>query len=553
MAGGSERMTLQEVARRAKVSTATVSRVLNNTGRVKEAARARVLKAIDELNYHPNIHARTLARGRSRTLGLIVSNLKNPFFLDIFQALEADAHEKGFEVVVANTDYRPEQLLTQARLMQGRRVAGLAVIVSEMEPTLIEGLLESRIPVVFYDVGVAARHCANIRTDYARGTRRVVEYLHSLGHRRLAFVGHHTALAPLHVRRARLRSTRCGTAAGTPPARRWWPTKTAPPEACTATRQLLASGFAPTAIVCVNDFMALGVTQGAPRDGARRSPGRLGGGLRQHQPVRVRVPGADHDQHPPGEDRAPGRRGVDARRRGVASLGSGDGDRAGADHQGLDRPPTERAPLDGRRPSPPERQSHMPLHRSALLLFLVLPPSPAAARDYFVSATGDDDRSGSAAEPWRTLAKVNATSLQPGDRVLLEGGRTFVGPLELGSDDRGTPARNIVVTSYGVGRAVIDGGDGRAVTVDGCDHVLLQRLKLVGAGRKTGNVSDGLYLAHSTGSTVDDVEVTGFRHSGVEISGTQDARVTNVHAHQNGFAGIHSGGDRRRTCTSATA
>jgi hypothetical protein len=188
----------------------------------------------------------------------------------------------------------------------------------------------------------------------------------------------------------------------------------------------------------------------------------------------------------------------------------------------------------------------MPLHRSTLPLLLVLLVSPAAARDYVVSATGDDSRPGSAAEPWRTLAKVNATSLQPGDRVLLEGSRTFVGPLELGSDDRGTPARNIVVTSYGDGRAVIDGGNGRAVTIDRCDHVLLQRLKLVGAGRKTGNTSDGLYLAHSTGSTVDQVEVTGFRHSGVEISGTQDARITHVHAHQNGYAGINSGGDLSR-------
>ncbi len=188
----------------------------------------------------------------------------------------------------------------------------------------------------------------------------------------------------------------------------------------------------------------------------------------------------------------------------------------------------------------------MTLRRSALLLLLVLPVAPASGRDYVVSATGDDSRPGSAAEPWRTLAKVNATSLQPGDRVLLEGGRTFVGPLVLGSDDRGTPARNIVVTSYGDGRAVIDGGKGRAITVDGCDHVLLQRLKLVGAGRKTGNTDDGLYLAHSTGSTVDQVEVTGFRHSGVEISGTQDARITNVHAHQNGYAGINSGGDLSR-------
>lgn len=186
----------------------------------------------------------------------------------------------------------------------------------------------------------------------------------------------------------------------------------------------------------------------------------------------------------------------------------------------------------------------MPLRRSAFLLFLACLPSSAGARDYVVSTTGSDEQPGTAAQPWRTLAKVNATSLQPGDRVLLEGGRTFSGPLELLGDDRGTPARNIVVTSYGAGRAVVDGGNGRAVTVDGCDHVLLQRLKLVGAGRKAGNVTDGLYLAHSTGSTVDDVEVAGFRHAGVEIVGTRDARVTNVHAHQNGFSGIHSGGDR---------
>jgi hypothetical protein len=186
-------------------------------------------------------------------------------------------------------------------------------------------------------------------------------------------------------------------------------------------------------------------------------------------------------------------------------------------------------------------------HRSALLLlFVLLSASPAAARDYFVSPTGNDDRSGSEAEPWRTLAKVNATALQPGDRVLLEGGRTFSGPLELGSDDHGTPTRNIVVTSFGAGRAVIDGANGRAVTVDGCDHVLLQRLKLVGAGRKTGNVTDGLLLAHSTGSSVDDIEVSGFRHSGVEISGTRDARITSVYAHENGFAGIRSGGDVSR-------
>jgi DNA-binding LacI/PurR family transcriptional regulator len=263
-------VTLREVAKRAKVSPATASRVLNDTGRVKAPARARVLRAVDELDYHPNVHARTLARGRSRTLGLIVSNLKNPFFLDIFQALENDAHERGFEVVVANTDYRPEQLLTHVRLMSGRRVAGLAVIVSEMEPTLIESLSGSKVPVVFYDVGVAAGTFASIKADYGRGTRRVVEYLYSLGHRQLAFVGHHTALAPLHVRlRSFVEAVQgCGEGATYATVA----DEDSPSGGQRATQQLFASGAKPTAIVCVNDFMALGVLK-ALRELGLRIPG----------------------------------------------------------------------------------------------------------------------------------------------------------------------------------------------------------------------------------------------------------------------------------------
>jgi DNA-binding LacI/PurR family transcriptional regulator len=137
-------MNLEQVARRAKVSTATVSRVLNHASIVKSSTRARVVKAIEELKYHPNLHARTLAGGKSRTIGVIVSNLENPFFFDIYKAVEDGAHARGFEVVMANTDYRSKQLVASVRLMIGRRVAGLAAIVSEMEPALIDELTDSR-------------------------------------------------------------------------------------------------------------------------------------------------------------------------------------------------------------------------------------------------------------------------------------------------------------------------------------------------------------------------------------------------------------------------
>jgi LacI family transcriptional regulator len=85
-------MSLDKVARRAKVSTATVSRVLNNASVAKSSTSAQVMKAIAELKYHPNLHARSLAGGKNRTIGVIASNMENPFFFDIYKTVETGAH-----------------------------------------------------------------------------------------------------------------------------------------------------------------------------------------------------------------------------------------------------------------------------------------------------------------------------------------------------------------------------------------------------------------------------------------------------------------------------
>jgi LacI family transcriptional regulator len=259
-------MNLEQVARRAKVSTATVSRVLNNASIVKSTTRARVLRAIEELKYHPNLHARNLAGGKSNTIGVIVSNMENPFFFDIFKTVESDAHASGFEVVVANTDYRPEQLVTSIRLMIGRRVAGLAAIVSEMEPALMDELTDSRIPVVFYDVGTPRPNITNIKVNYRRGVEKVIEYLHNLGHRRLGFVGHHAILGPINERlktvneaAARFSGMVVRTAADTDTLE----------GGRQAARTLLGSGYDPTAIICVNDVMAVGALRELRERGLR--------------------------------------------------------------------------------------------------------------------------------------------------------------------------------------------------------------------------------------------------------------------------------------------
>lgn len=250
-------MNLADVAKRAKVSTATVSRVLNKAGTVKESTRLRVLKAVKDLHYHPNLHARTLAGGRNRTLGMVVSNLENPFFLDIFRALEAEAHRHDYELLVSNTDYQPQRLTASIQTMMGRRPAGLAVIVSEMEPPLLGELDQAGLPLALLDAGFSRPNVANIRVAYEKGMDRTLEYLHDLGHRRMAFIGHHTSLGPLNVRK---KSFLDAMARFAPEVKFTTEVDQDGPEGGRqAVRRLLASGFAPTAIVCVNDYMALGV------------------------------------------------------------------------------------------------------------------------------------------------------------------------------------------------------------------------------------------------------------------------------------------------------
>ena len=264
-------MNLEEVARRAKVSTATVSRVLNNASLVKNTTRARVMKAVEELKYHPNLHARSLAGGKSRSIGVIVSNIENPFFLDVYKAVETGAHAEGYEVIMANTDYRSEQLVTSIRLMIGRRVAGLAAIVSEMDSQLIDELDGYEIPVVFYDVGAPRQNITSIRVNYRRGMEKLTDYLYSLGHRKLGFVGHHATLGPIHERAnvvlesaARYPDVQVRTAADMDSlegGRR-------------ATRELLSANSGLSAIVCVNDLMAVGAMREI-RERGLRIPGDI--------------------------------------------------------------------------------------------------------------------------------------------------------------------------------------------------------------------------------------------------------------------------------------
>ena len=247
---------LADVAKKAGVSVTTVSRVLNGDDNVKTSTRTRVQRVMEDLKYYPNLHARSLAGGRDKTLGVIVSNLDNPFFLDVYRRLETMAHNSGYETIVSASHYDPARLQASLRLMIGRRVAGIAAIVSEMQPELVAELESVGIPLVCYDLDHGSRRVTNIRSNYKLGMRQLVKYLCSLGHRRMAFVAYHVPLGPTEDRRRTFLETMAEHSAS---AHVVSPASEDLLGGREATRELMESGFVPTAILCVNDVIAIGV------------------------------------------------------------------------------------------------------------------------------------------------------------------------------------------------------------------------------------------------------------------------------------------------------
>jgi LacI family transcriptional regulator len=190
-------MDIREIARKAKVSTATVSRVINRVPTVDAQLAKRVWKVVDELGYYPNTQARALVLGRSRIFGLIVSEITNPFFPEIVQTFENLAVENNYEILVTSTVHDPKRMESSVRRMIERRVDGVAILTFGMEETLIEHLRFRKVPLVFVDVGPDVPGIANIRINYQSGIRQAVQHLAALRHARIAFI-----TGPLHLKSA---------------------------------------------------------------------------------------------------------------------------------------------------------------------------------------------------------------------------------------------------------------------------------------------------------------------------------------------------------------
>ncbi len=249
-------MNIKQVAARARVSTATVSRTLNQSALVAPETSEKVWGAVRELGYYPNTQARALVCGKSRIFGLIISDISNPFFPELVKSFEYAAIQHNYEVIVANTDYNMDRMAVCVRRMIERKVDGVAIMTSEMDRKLIDELSRRLLPIVFLDFGTIKPLMSNIVVDYSRGIMEAVNHLVSLGHRSFAFISGPLSLPSAKVRRtAVLEHLRaCGIG-----ARQFMVVegnhKIDGGEI--AMRQILATAH-PTAVIASNDLTAVG-------------------------------------------------------------------------------------------------------------------------------------------------------------------------------------------------------------------------------------------------------------------------------------------------------
>jgi DNA-binding LacI/PurR family transcriptional regulator len=262
-------MTIKDVAKRAGVGIATVSRTLHGSSQVSPETAARVLKVVEELGYQPNTTAQSLVSGRSHMLGLVVSDITNPFFPELVKGFEDVALQNGYDVLVASTNYDPARTALCVRRMIERKIDGVAIMTSEVDPSLTDTLARRKVPLVFLDVGRVGKGVSNVKVDYGEGIAQAVAHLSGLGHHRIAFISGPSLLASARERRDMFITRLQDPCSG--------PRREVLIEegnhrvdgGLEAMRRLLERDPRPTAVIASNDLTAIGAMRAIRQQGLR--------------------------------------------------------------------------------------------------------------------------------------------------------------------------------------------------------------------------------------------------------------------------------------------
>jgi LacI family transcriptional regulator len=252
--------TMHEVARQAGVSLGTVSNVLNHPELVAQETRERVLHAITTLGFVRNGSARQLRVGSTQTVGLVVLDVSNPFFTEVARGVEAAASERGYSVILCNSDNSPRKEGNYLRVLEEQRVAGILIVPIEDPIMSTQGLRQRGISLVLLDRLSQDSTICSVSVDDVYGGELAGRHLLKRGHRRIGYI--HGPLTSTQYADRLIGLRRAVQKAGLDPERVIVPVPAETDNAQAGevcVKPLLLLQDRPTAIFCGNDYLALGV------------------------------------------------------------------------------------------------------------------------------------------------------------------------------------------------------------------------------------------------------------------------------------------------------
>lgn len=256
-------VTSRDVARVAGVSQATVSRVLSDSPKVRPTTRARVIAALGETDYTPNLLARAMRTRRTGAIGVVVARITNPFYPELLAVLGAELAEKGRHMMVWDSELPGEEAAVEA--IRQRLVDGVVFTTVTPASTSLREALQRREPAVLINRGVAGLRCDQVVSDNMAGGRTVASYFLDAGHRRLGLIAGPPQTSTASERERGFREVL--RARGIPLGATWCG-DFSHDAGRTAMRHFLAQPDPPTAVFCVNDLTAFGALDGARSVGA---------------------------------------------------------------------------------------------------------------------------------------------------------------------------------------------------------------------------------------------------------------------------------------------
>lgn len=261
-------VTIKDVAREAGVSVGTASQALRDSPAVRETTRRRVLAVSKRLRYQPSALARGLVTRRTHTVGLLISDISNPFFIRAVRAVEDAAQKNGYNVILCNTDEDPSKETQYLRVLVEKRVDGIILATTAGSLQAVRDVRWRRIPLVLFDRELPNVSIDTVKVDSVLGGRLATEHLLGLGHRRIAII-HGPVVRSTGAERLRgyLLALRAAGLRPEPALIREGNFKQ--DSGRELTRTLLEMSPRPTALFCTNNLMTVGAMQTLQERGVR--------------------------------------------------------------------------------------------------------------------------------------------------------------------------------------------------------------------------------------------------------------------------------------------